>query len=1291
LIKKLLCSLVLILLPFKAILLAQQGKIDKTFNTLDNGLNGDGFNNTVRTLSLQIDNNLIVGGDYLSLNGISVSYLTRLKPDGTIDESFEKGNGFNGKIYASHVQSDGKIIVGGSFTMYNGVSAGRLTRLNTDGTYDTSFNTSIGAATGIIYDIAMQTDGKIIIVGSFTKYNNNIVNRIARILPDGSFDNSFLTGSGSPLNITSVRVLPNNKILIAGNFATFNGIAVNKIARLNTDGTIDSSFNIGTGFNDNVNAIEVQSDGKIILGGNFTTYNEVTANRIIRLNEDGTQDNTFQSGTGINSGAVQTIKIDSSGNIMVGGSFTGNYNSIDVNRVFFLNSNGIMNTDFDLGSGPASASVLALANDTEGSWYIGGSFSVFDGLNQGRLAKVNSTGEHDIAYLSAGVGFDNSVLDILPLQNKKAIVVGNFNKFNGNPASKIVRLLEDGSSDITFNTEKAGANNLVKTAVLQLDDKIILGGNFTKYNDVSCNRIVRILSDGSIDNTFNIGTGFNSQVYAMAMQSDGKIIAAGNFINYNGSAAGRIVRLLQDGSKDISFNVGVGFDAIVEAVLIQPDGKILLGGRFNTFNGNAFSKLIRLNSDGSIDSSFNIGLGFDKNIYAIALQSDQKIILGGSFSTFKGISQKRILRLNLNGSLDTTFDSGTGFSNGDVRSILVQPDDRILVGGTFSGTYKSNPSLRLIRLQKTGNYDPSFSAPLNNKLFSMSFTSDYRLLIGGNFNSVSESSKHRIARLKLCLESTTWDGISWSNGFPSGGKEVVFRDNYTDLQTSDVCSCTIEEGKTVTLLSDNTLGIEFSYLGLGTLVLENGASLYQSDDDMINTGTIYLKRKTNPLLRLDLTYWSSPVTRTPAFTLHDLSPKTLIDKYYKYDSLKGWDVIFNGEEEMKKGVGYSIRAPQYYDTVIPAVYDAVFMGVPNNGPVSVSLDTAEKWSLIGNPYPSAVHADRFIIDNQANLYGTLYFWTHNSSPSAASGSTVFSYNSDDFAVYNLTGSVNVSRGALSLGNKNMPLGYIAAGQSFLVKSKTALNADFRNSMRVSGHNSQFFKIIKDESSNIEKHRVWLNLTNSQNVFKQILIGYVTGATNSWDDNFDGISLEGNKTIDFYSVIEGKKLTVQGRQLPFDNSDIVSLGYKSTTAGDFSISIDYADGDLSTQNIYLEDKTTNTMHDLRISNYTFTTAIGTFNDRFVLRFTDKTLGTKDFETLDQNVFVSVKDKVIKIASTEENLKEVILFDVSGKELYNNNKIRTTNLILSNLQSSDQVLLVTIILENGHVINKKIIFF
>lgn len=186
--------------------MAQQGVLDVTFNTVDDGLQGDGFDNIVRTVALQADGDLIVEGDYLYFNGISLPYLSRLKPDGTVDASFNLGSGFNGKVYSTLIQPDGKIIVGGSFTSYNGIAVGRLIRLNSNGSSDTSFSTGLGVTNNIVYATAQQSDGKTIVVGSFTKYNTTNANRVVRILPDGSLDSTFAIGSGASGLVGEVKV-----------------------------------------------------------------------------------------------------------------------------------------------------------------------------------------------------------------------------------------------------------------------------------------------------------------------------------------------------------------------------------------------------------------------------------------------------------------------------------------------------------------------------------------------------------------------------------------------------------------------------------------------------------------------------------------------------------------------------------------------------------------------------------------------------------------------------------------------------------------------------------------------------------------------------------------------------------------------------------------------------------------------------------------------------------------------------------------------------------------------------
>ena len=197
---------------------------------------------------------------------------------------------------------------------------------------------------------------------------------------------------------------------------------------------------------------------------------------------------------------------------------------------------------------------------------------------------------------------------------------------------------------------------------IQGDGKILVGGDFTQYSGVTANYIIRLNTDGTIDNTFNSGSGFSNGVSSMAIQSgDGKILAGGDFTQYSGVTANFIIRLNSDGTIDNTFNSGSGFNGYVTSIAIQSDGKILIGGSFTSYSGITANYIIRLNTDGTIDNTFNSGSGFSNGVSSMAIQSgDGKILAGGDFTQYSGVTANRIIRLNTDGTIDNTFNSGSG-------------------------------------------------------------------------------------------------------------------------------------------------------------------------------------------------------------------------------------------------------------------------------------------------------------------------------------------------------------------------------------------------------------------------------------------------------------------------------------------------------------------------------------------------------------------------------------------------------------------------------------------------------
>lgn len=631
---------------------------------------------------------------------------------------------------------------------------------------------------------------------------------------------------------------------------------------------------------------------------------------------------------------------------------------------------------------------------------------------------------------------------------------------------------------------------------------------------------------------------------------------------------------------------------------------------------------------------------------------------------------------------------------------IIQPTCAVTTGSVFlsglptSGTLRQNDGVTTTIIPYIGN-----SATVSGLL-----AATYTFTVS-NGTCASLSSANVVINSVI---TNTWNGIAWSTGLsPTSTQKVVFTGNFNQDVDLVGCSCKITGGAAVTIRTKRTLTItnEVEVVGGGVLTFENNASLVQINDNALNAGTINYKRQTTVINKLDFTYWSSPVLNQK---LLDVSPNTLGDKFYSFNgSTDNWEQE-NTANAMVRGKGYIIRGPQFFPAPNPpsGIHEATFVGFPNNGNVSIAIPFtgSETSNLIGNPYPSALDADLFLAANNLILDGTLYFWTHNSPPSdAVPGDATYNYTTNDYASYNLTGGVGTDGisysqgGAVAPSGGLKPSGKIVAGQAFFATGIAAGNASFNNSMRVSGgtlgeNNSQFFKVNKSSktTNGIEKHRIWLNLTNDQGAFKQTLVGYVTNATNGYDNAFDGQSFDGNEFVDFYSVNEDKNLTIQGRALPFDENDEVLLGYSSTIAGIFSIDIDTVDGLLSNKNVFIEDKITNSIKNLKLGAYSFSTVAGTFNDRFVLHYKDKTLGRGDFETADTQIVISVKNRQIKVDSPKETIDKVLIFDLLGKQIYKKISIGNNEHIIPNLASSEQALVVKVVLQNGQTVSRKIIY-
>ncbi len=430
---------------------------------------------------------------------------------------------------------------------------------------------------------------------------------------------------------------------------------------------IDTSFKTGDGFNPNVQTIILQPDGKIIVGGSFTSFDGVTGlSRIARLNNDGTLDQTFSTG--------------------------------DI-------------------TGPTFPNVAALALQADGKILAGGNFTEYDGTPQAGLIRLHPDGSRDTSF-KIGSGFERNsgigtISAIVVQDDGKIIVGGYYNKYDGITAESIIRLDTNGDIDPSFVTGSGFINREVYVMTLQDDGKVLIGGNFDSYNGAQGKRkLIRLNSDGTIDTDFGIGMGFtgSSTVHVIEILANGKIIVAGNFMGFNSQSARRIVLLHPNGVRDSSFQTETGFENSVWAVKELPDGKLLVGGLFQKHDTLNAERLVILNPDGTRNMMFPSTFGFGQAVTCLALQDDGKAVAGGLFTGFMPIGSyaagyiARII-FDQSASIDHTPESSLNmnvFPNPARSAIYISlnrlPDD--IREGNVSITDLTG---KTILTQKTGN------------------------------------------------------------------------------------------------------------------------------------------------------------------------------------------------------------------------------------------------------------------------------------------------------------------------------------------------------------------------------------------------------------------------------------------------------------------------------------------------------------------------------------------------------------------------------------------------------------
>lgn len=514
--------------------------------------------------------------------------------------------------------------------------------------------------------------------------------------------------------------------------------------------------------------------------------------------------------------------------------------------------------------------------------------------------------------------------------------------------------------------------------------------------------------------------------------------------------------------------------------------------------------------------------------------------------------------------------------------------------------------------------------------------------------------------------------------------------------------------------------------------IKNHGQLIQIDETDANSGINAKVERIATVNKNDYVYWSSPTDGFDMATIPSSGSRRYIWNT-TFVNLNGTQGNWSGASgAMIKGKGYAIAVPNSFPTRpdLPTGLTTTFTGKLNNGqftfPIfrgnynggdydadptnptnSLTTKFDDNWNLVGNPYPSAIDAEKFLILNPTSIEGTIWIWKHGIAPTSTTSpfysNFVYNYSSTDYLKYNLLGSTDTTFG-----------GKIASGQGFMVCMKSGIgslvsagataslnvytrNINFNNNLRSVNttfapyNNTDFYRTTSNQTETSgEKHRIWLDIiNNTSNQIDTTLLGYASNATLGKDNFYDGIFVPRGE-VNLFSLINDESFIIQGRPLPFEENDVVPMGVNIVSAGSHTIAIKKTDGIFVDEvSIYLEDTQLNSIHDLKQSPYVFDSQTGIFNNRFLLRYTNTTLGNPNFETLENSVVVATNRGELTIKSNIENIQDISVYDILGRQLFDAKRINKTSFMASNISTSQQALIVKIKLENGTVISKKVL--
>ncbi|MBE7515825.1 MAG: VCBS repeat-containing protein [Chloracidobacterium sp.] len=558
-------------------------------------------------------------------------------------------------------------------------------------------------------------------------------------------DNTFKAVPAKTSSETMIQqvVQPDGRVIVFAPKMVIGGVPRGDILRLNTDGSLDTTFNYCACALTSVTHVKLGTDGKIYVGGVVPT-----ATKIVRLNSDGSIDSTFDPPAGSNSSQITLNTVQADGKVLatIRASYLG-YTQISLYR---FNTDGSQDAGFtpiSIASGRAVWASVSIGTLPDGRFFLGNTSGSMGSVVT--LTRRNADGTIDGAwnapsFVSANSPSDVAISEISVVDDGSIYVAGRWNSVNGMQKSNLVHLLSAGNVDMNFGSPAVLRGTQVKalptgkvffsgntdisgiSKIFRLNADGTIDGTYSQDASVSSisnawaadisQRVVfvgmtangpmfmRLQGDGSLDASFAPSIDYYGTVSVLARQDDGKVLVAGEFTQMNGVARNGFARVNTDGTLDLTFNPGTGFSSVPNKIVVQGN-KILAVGPFTAYNGTAVARIVRLNSDGSIDNTFSAGT--DQEVLDISLQTDGRILIGGKFTQVNSTARTGAARLESNGTLDASFAPVIG--NWGIYQIMQEPGNKIIVAGSFSGVNGFNRS-NFVRLNIDGSLDQTFNA-----------------------------------------------------------------------------------------------------------------------------------------------------------------------------------------------------------------------------------------------------------------------------------------------------------------------------------------------------------------------------------------------------------------------------------------------------------------------------------------------------------------------------------------------------------------------------------------------------